>query len=139
MAKASIFRLYYTMIPQNIVRYYPEPMMRFQFILFLVSILFLPGSQQITDVTAFSPFTLLPSCVQDVMTNTVVGLLENVCSPWACVCANQEDATSEASYLISIDCNDATNDISKGVSFITAFCDQFGTAVPQGMLSRYDV
>ena len=94
-------------------------------------VLFLQKSEQITDVTAFSDFSYLPTCVQEVMTETgVLGLQGQVCTPWKCVCSNEAVATSSASNLISIVCVGQTEDITKGVEFVTSFCSQIDNPLP---------
>ena len=100
--------------------------------LFLASlVLFLPISEAITDVTAFSDFSYLPSCVQEIMTETgVLGLQGWVCTPWKSVCSNEAVATSSASYLISVGCAGQTEDITKGVVFVTSFCAQIDNPMP---------
>jgi len=97
-------------------------------------LLFLPGSEQITDVTAFSDFSGLPTCVQSIMTATPpeLGLLGEVCSPWRCICSNQPDATLSVSELVRLGCDPSatTYDIPKGVAFVTSFCAQIDNPLP---------
>lgn len=94
--------------------------------LWMMLLLFLTESQQITEVTDYSDFSYLPTCLQRIMTETYwpAGLQGAVCTPWQCVCANEAIATSTVSDMIDNYCGTNSLYYSEGVAFITSFCGQ---------------
>jgi hypothetical protein len=97
-----------------------------EFVLFLLTFLvFVRNSHQVTELTAFSEYSRLPVCPQQVIAADLSVLL---CSQGSCICSNQADATSIASHYVSLICG--TNAISNAVACITDFCAQINNPAP---------